>query len=1077
MSQNVRFDDKSNILRSLTRRLHSKSFLEGVEALHEKQLVTMDGVWGSASALTIAALAERLGKGVVIIAAEPSLMDELYDDLTVFSDRPLDRFPPFVGDSEISLALDEGFGNRLRVLKQLREGNFNGILVSCSQAIVQRVPAASQLANCSRTFRVGDSLNLSELPRWLVERGYHNTSAVEIPGEFSIRGGILDVFAYDWSKPVRVEFFDDQIESIREFDVGTQLGVRSLDQVDLTLFSRNDPLTAHLNDYLSEDVVIVHLDPERVAQQGIHYCKLNGERDDIWQWDESSQFLQARGTALLSGLSVGDVGHYCRLDFESIGQISTDLESLRSEVDRITGEAHVLILAHSESEVERVRELMLTTRAATHGRLDVVVGEIHHGFRWLSQNLVVVGCDELFHKGELRRLPRRRLGKAIDSFLDLREGDLVVHLSHGIGRYRGLKSLTKNDVAEEHLEIEFHGGTKLYVPATKIDLVQKYVGGANSRPRLATIGNKTWVRQKQAAEAAVTDLASEMLEMQAVRSSRVGIAFKNDTVWQTEFEGSFPYKETPDQLDAIRAMKGDMEQPRPMDRLICGDVGFGKTEVAMRGAFKAVENGYQVAVLVPTTVLAEQHFRTFNNRMSEFPLKIAKLSRFCTEQEQKETLAGLRSGQVDIVIGTHRLGSKDVDFYNLGLVVIDEEQRFGVEIKEKLKNFRAMVDVLTLSATPIPRTLHMSLVGIRDISNLESPPEERLAVETRVTRWGDQLIRNAVVRELNRNGQIYFIHNRINDIHVIQQRLQHIVPEARIKIGHGQMREGELEKVMAEFINHEFDILLATTIVESGLDIPNANTIFINEADKYGLADLHQLRGRVGRYKHQAYAYLLVEPHKSLNPNASKRLHAIEEYSEMGAGFAIAMRDLEIRGAGNLLGTEQSGHIAAVGYEYYCQLLENAVRTLKRMPPKLSTHVDIDLPIEAFLPNDYVPDKRHKIDIYRRLSRIESFDQIEQIRNELRDRFGDLPKPAVGLLEISGLRLEATIWQIEAIFMHEQHLVFRYRDRSRVEQWAKLSRHTLRIVDEHSVYLKIKDEDRRPSRLLALLKSVLRPLG
>ena len=523
--------------------------------------------------------------------------------------------------------------------------------------------------------------------------------------------------------------------------------------------------------------------------------------------------------------------------------------------------------------------------------------------------------------------------------------------------------------------------------------MQKYVGGTKSRPTLAKLGGRLWERQKERVEEAVTDLAADMLELQAARASRPGIAFPADTEWQREFDASFPYHETPDQLITIDAIKHDMCQPRPMDRLLCGDVGYGKTEVAMRAAFKAVDAGYQVAVLVPTTVLCEQHLRTFTARMAEFPFEIAALSRFATRRQQTEIIRRLAEGSIDIVIGTHRLAQPDVQFHNLGLVIIDEEQRFGVEVKERLKALRQIVDVLTMTATPIPRTLHMGLLGLRDISNLETPPEDRLAVETRVARFDPELIRHAVLRELNRGGQIFFVHNRVEDIEILARRLRQIVPEANLAIAHGQMPEHDLEQVMLDFIDRRYDLLLATTIVESGLDIPNANTIFIDEADRYGLADLHQLRGRVGRYKHRAYCYLLIDPNKNLSPSAAKRLRAIEEFSDMGAGFAIAMRDLEIRGAGNILGTEQSGHIATVGYELYCDLLEQAVRQLKQLPPKTSIEVDVDLPGEGYIPRSYVPDMRLKIDLYRRLARVSNLSELADFRAELVDRFGPPPPP------------------------------------------------------------------------------------
>ena len=670
----------------------------------------------------------------------------------------------------------------------------------------------------------------------------------------------------------------------------------------------------------------------------------------------------------------------------------------------------------------------------------------------LPSGPLLLTAGQLLRRSHVRRATKRTKSRPIDSFLDLREGDLVVHLSHGIGVYRGTKLLEKHGQQFEHLELEFDGGTKIFVPSSKIELVQRYVGGTKSRPKLAKIGGLTWSKQKKAAQEAVKDMAVELLELQAMRGSQPGIAFAHDSVWQNQFDASFSYVETPDQLTAIATVKNDMTSSRPMDRLICGDVGFGKTEVAMRAAFKAIDSGYQVAVLVPTTVLAEQHYKTFRQRMAEFPFDIGKLSRFVSPRNQRETINGIHTGKVDLVVGTHRLASKNLKFYNLGLLIIDEEQRFGVEIKERLKQMRSNVDVLTLSATPIPRTLHMSLVGVRDISNLETPPEDRLSVETRLVRFDDNIIRNAILRELNRGGQIYFVHNRVQDIEEVAARIKRICPEASIVIGHGQMEEGALEQVMIDFIEHRYDILLATTIIESGLDIPNANTIFIDEANRYGLSELHQLRGRVGRYKHQAYCYLLVDRHKHLSPDAARRLHAIEEYSQIGAGFGIAMRDLEIRGAGNLLGTQQSGHIAAVGYELYCQLLGNAVRELTHQPPKLAVDVEIDLPVKAYLPNDYVPELRQRIDIYRRLSRITDISELDEMKAELADRFGKLPRPVKSLLEVAELKIDASIWFVKAMQTEDNYIVLTYANKQRIEHLAKLHDRRLRVVDATKAY-------------------------
>lgn len=1065
-------------LRQLPRCLeHHDGFREAVAALTNQEPATFDGVWGSSCALLAAALSLHNPGPIFIVCPTANEAANIADDLDTFSGHDISLFPALEAESSEQIQRDDAFGDRLRLLKSIVAGHVPKIVVASIQSLLQPVPTRQTVRSSSRMLRVGDIAETQQLGRWLAEHKYHSTSSVELPGEFSLRGGILDLFALDWTTPVRIEFFDDEIESIRRFDLSSQRSIETLDEIELTIIAPHEADSESLADYLPPDAWALHIEPEQIESNASEFLKRVSHPSDFHSHTKIVERLAPLSNATASSLSAGTLGATCHLRIESVERFSGELEEIRNELDRVCQDHDVYVVARVEGEVERLREILRSTQLAAHGRMHVPVGSVHQGFRLVEDRLTILSGDQLFHRGELRRTPRRHLGKAIDSFLDLREGDLVVHLAHGIARFRGLQLLTKDDQTEEHLELEFHGRTKIFVPATKIGLVQKYVGGTKSTPRLAKIGGKLWVRQKKAAESAVSDMAAEMLEVQAERALRPGVALKSDTQWQHEFEGSFPYHETPDQLVSISAIKKDMEIARSMDRLLCGDVGFGKTEVAMRAAFKAVENGYQVAVLAPTTVLVEQHFRSFSERMAEFPLDIAKLSRFCSAKEQRETVKRLAAGSIDIIIGTHRLASKDVKFFNLGLLVIDEEQRFGVEVKERLKSIRSSVDVLTMSATPIPRTLHMSLVGVRDISNLETPPEDRLAVETRVTRFNHELIRNAVLRELNRGGQIYFVHNRVGDIHVVRDKLKYIVPEASICIGHGQMPEGELEKVMASFINGQYDILLATTIIESGLDIPNANTIFIDEAERYGLSDLHQLRGRVGRYKHRAYCYLLVDPHKHLSPSASKRLRAIEEYSEMGAGFAIAMRDLEIRGAGNLLGTEQSGHIAAVGYELYCQLLETAVRNLRKMPPKLSIDIDIDLPLQAYLPPEYVEDRRQRIDLYRRMTRLERFDEIEAFRTELRDRFGAIPDAVETMLEVTELRLFAALWQIDAIYLEDQYMVFRASGVSRLDQLARKFPKQLRLVDANHVYAPLKNVENLRERYLEIAKSILQSAG
>lgn len=1036
----------------------SVAFLPIAQAVASGQSGTIDGAVGSSCALAVAAISRVAPGPLAVVCPTNAIVESVCDDLQMFGlDRVL-SFPAWETDPGQRLVYDGIYGERLRTLKALMLAEQKCTVVCSVQSLLQPVPPPEAVQRNSLHLTVGQDFGVEQLARWLAERRFQAVSGVELPGEFARRGGLLDVFAGDWDYPVRIEWFGDQIESMRRFDVGSQRGIESIANVEITVLpaAGDDPMRAasqprQLFDYLTDTARFVILSPEDVRREADAYLERLDHPGQLIGYAVTHESIVRRGVVEICRLA--DAPHpWCmQLPVESVERFSGDIGRIRDELVLAASGREVFLVCQTPAEIQRLTEVFDETPLMATGQLHFVVGRLESGFHWKDPDLIVLGGNQLFRRTVLRRRVSKRLGKRIDSFLELRENDLVVHLAHGIGRYRGLELLKRENQLEEHLVLEFHGGTRIYVPATKIELVQKYVGARKAGVKLATIGGKTWLLRKKAAEAAVQDVAVEMLELHARRAARPGIAFRADSEWQHEFDASFPFEETADQLAAIDAIKADMHSSRPMDRLLCGDVGFGKTEVGMRAAFKAVDNGYQVAVLVPTTVLAEQHYRSFRERFAEFPFVIEKLSRFCTGKEQNQIVAGLAAGKIDMVIGTHRLGSDDVRFHNLGLLIIDEEQRFGVEIKEKLKALRSTVDVLTMTATPIPRTLHISLTGMRDISNLETPPEDRLAVETRVMRWDEKVIRTAILRELNRGGQVYFVHNRIHDIENVAARLAEIVPEASLQIAHGRMNPHELEDVMVGFVDGQFDVLLATTIVESGLDIPNANTIFIDGADHYGLADLHQLRGRVGRYKHRAYCYLLVDKHKHISPDSARRLRAIEEFSQMGAGFAIAMRDLEFRGAGNILGTQQSGHIANVGYELYCQLLEAAVRRLRKMPPKLSLDVNIDLPCEAFLPSDYVPDLRMKIDLYRRIGRVSSEEDVRDLITEMRDRFGEPPAVAMRLLSLAALKMAAAIWSITDIRIVPQdghdYLTFTYVDQGRIRQLAKKHPGEVRIVD------------------------------
>jgi len=1101
-------------LKDLSRIIQKAEGFHGVvAALKNGGAATVDGAWNSSASLVTAALGLHAPHTVLVALAHPRDLDGWVEDLFSFSGHRPVVFPAWDAWPSRDVVHDEVGGQRLRVLKQLEASPPPRFVVTTLQALLQPVPDRAQLARQRRWLRVGERIDLEEFSAWLVGHGLQRMEAVELPGEFSRRGGIVDVFATDAEVPCRIELFGDEIESIRQFSTQTQRSLGDLPAVEITAGQGSgvrgqgsgdrgqeaggrgegrvdgkagaDPQLSmdrgHLCDFLPAHAWTVLVEPDELREQGKHFLERVSQTTGLFSIPGVFQHLLRFPSTIVSALPSATTETTCHLRVESVERFSGEVGKLREELDQAAVGDRVLIACHNEAERQRLGEVLAAGQLAQSKRLRLLLGRVRAGFRMVDAALAVVGDHELFHREEARTvLPRRQLeSRAIDSFLELQEGDLVVHVSHGIARYRGMQVVDKNGQTEEHLILEFREGTRVYVPASKIDLVQKYVGGAKTDPELSKFGGSGWQRKKDRVQAAVMDLASEMVDLQALREAQPGMAYPLDTEWQTEFEAAFPYEETPDQLTTLAEIKRDMERSRPMDRLICGDVGYGKTELAIRAAFKAIDNGKQVAVLVPTTVLAEQHFRTFSQRLAEYPFVVEGISRFRSAGEQRRIVQRLAQGGIDIIIGTHRLVSADVAFKDLGLVVIDEEQRFGVEHKERLKRLRQTVDVLTLTATPIPRTLHQALLGIRNISNLETPPRDRLAIETRIVRFDPQLIRHAIVRELNREGQVYFVHNRVHNIRDIANRLQEIVPEARIVIGHGQMAEHELEQAMIRFVRREADILVATTIIESGLDIPNVNTIFINQADNYGLADLHQLRGRVGRYKHRAYAYLLLDSERAVTPTAGRRLKAIEEFTELGAGFKIAMRDLEIRGAGNILGTQQSGHIAAVGYELYCELLENAVRRMKNQPLRTPLEVTLDLPWPAVLPRDYVPGQKQKIEVYRRLARIRRPERLEDFRQELRDRFGPPPEAVAWLLRLAELRLLAARWQVATVHLETNpagitDVVLGYRNVRKMERLAARGEGRLRIVDGNSAYFRLRPSEIEPLALYSCLKHLLR---
>ncbi|MCA9035619.1 MAG: transcription-repair coupling factor [Planctomycetaceae bacterium] len=1044
----------------------------------------INGAWGSSCALSVSALAAHCPHHTLVVVL-PTIRDaeEFADELSDLTTRTVRLFPAWESlPTEHDLS-DSTFAARMSTVRRLTEGVADDesamIVVTCLPALLQPVPSRKMIAEATRTICVGDELNLGEFTDWLMERGFERVTAVELPGEFSIHGGILDIFPPAESDPFRIELFGDEIESIRSFDVESQRRLHDLSSIPLTATRPIQSTTEtpsesasaasilqdgeSLIDAMPAFSIVVLSDMQQSISEGRLYLQRLASPVGLFGVDATMARLVEFPSVTIDALGADSYETTCHLKIEQLERFSGSRQDALNELtELLSPEDQVLLCCHNAAEQQRLRELVEEAEKnvplGLSPRLNLCVGRLRRGFRMLlpSGGLVVLSDNELFSRAQVRTIaPKKRRtpdSRAIDTFLDLRDGDLVVHVSHGIARYRGMTMVDSETQKEEHLLLEFRDNVVVYVPVSLIHLVQKYIGPAKTTPELSRFGGTAWTRKKEQVADAVMDMAADMLNLQAQRASKPGLQCKPDSHMQQEYEQAFPYPETPDQLTAIIDFKGDMESPRPMDRLICGDVGFGKTEVAMRAVFKAVDNGRQAAVLVPTTVLAEQHYRTFTQRMAEFPINIEMLSRFRSAAEQKKIIEKVAAGEIDVLIGTHRLVSKDVKFKDLGLLVIDEEQKFGVKVKDRLKHLRLEVDVLTLTATPIPRTLHMSLLGIRDISNLTTPPRDRMPIETRVGRFDESLIRSAIMRELNRGGQVYFVHNRVNDIQIIADRIKAIVPEATLTIAHGQMKEDELECAMLDFVGGRADILLATTIIESGLDIPNANTMFIHQADIYGLADMHQLRGRVGRDRHRAYCYLLLEEGKAVTPKATRRLKAIEEYSELGAGFRIAMRDLEIRGAGNILGTEQSGNIAAVGYELYCQLLENAVRSAKKQPLRYQRHVKIELPVAAYIPDKYVSEPRLKIEVYRRLSQANRLDQLSELEEELRDRFGPIPTPTRRMINLRELNLRALAWGLENIHVQEGYAILRYRKSKLIHMLSHLHRGHLKVVDTHDAY-------------------------
>ncbi|MDR1612529.1 MAG: transcription-repair coupling factor [Planctomycetota bacterium] len=985
---------------------------------------------GSALAKCLADALGRLDRPLLVVAPDPEVAIDIFNDIRFYlqSDDPHPLFWPAwdILPSETDMPDVNTASDQVAVLKTCLQATRPPCVVTAVTALLQPTIAPEVLRRGGLRVCRGSAISPEAVVAHLVEGGLEAVAQVDGPGQFSRRGGIVDVFPLLGDIPYRLEFFGDEIATIRGFDPGTQeSGPTAAGEATLVDISRDafrnarDGKRRHsLLDYLGEDAAAILWHPDRIGRVAGLYASGFSEKDELIAFEEAAARIGGLRLCAAPDLD-GDAWpesvwrrpqRLSVLDFGALGweRLSGGFDTSLKELSLLLEKGLELVIAcNNAAEEKRLKQVLEEKLPYLPRRASLVVGKLSRGFiREGAHGAAYVSDHELFGRQTPVRTARKRFsGAPIADFAELRGGDYVVHVANGIGRFEGIRTLKRNGAERDFLALCFAEEARIYIPLSHIDLVQRYIGLGGHRPQLSKLGSAAWNRRKAAAEKAVRDIAQDLLATQAERLSSVGVALPEDDGLVLEFDASFPYDETPDQLAASEDIRRDQQRTAPMERLLCGDVGFGKTELAVRAAFRVANAGKQTAVLVPTTILAEQHFRTFSERMADYPVAVECLSRFRSPNDQKRIVENIRAGRTDIVVGTHRLLSDDVAFKNLGLVVIDEEQKFGVESKERLKRFRADVDILTMTATPIPRTLHMSLLGLRDISNLATPPRERHSVKTMVVRWSDDVIRRGILRELSRGGQCFFLHNRVYNIDEMAARLRHLVPEARFATGHGQMAEGELLEVMTRFLDGKIDVLVCTTIIESGVDIPKVNTLFVNDADRFGLSELHQLRGRVGRYRHQAYSYFLVPKNRPVNPEAHKRLQALQEYAELGAGFRIAMRDLEIRGAGNLLGFEQSGHIHMIGFDLYCRLLEKAVSAQKGETVEEDVPAELDIGASAFIPPEYIPSEPQRIEFYRRLSRVRTPADLETTKNYARDRYGPLPPPVEKCFRDQGLRV------------------------------------------------------------------------
>ena len=973
----------------------------------------------------------------LILAEDERRAREIYEDYR-FYDRKVYSYPAkdllfFQADIHGNLLIRQ----RMKVIKALLEEKELTVVTSidgCMDFLESLEKIKEQLIH----YESDSTVDIEQLKNQLVALGYERVGQVEMPGQFSVRGGIVDIYCLTEENPWRIELWGDEIDSIRSFDPESQRSLENLEE--LTIY----PAVEHIGDkdmvsfldYFPEERTIIFLDePNRLTEKGgaveEEYRQSRMHREEkgsrnlpenwLCSFEQLQKELNKRNCISVCALEPKQAGWKVRekfyLEVKSISAYNNSFELLVKDLHQYKKQGYrIALLSGSRTRAERLaKDLQEEGLAAFYGQdydreicpgeIMVVYGHAKKGFEYPLIKFAVMTESDIFGQEQKKKKKKNYSGSRIQDFAELSVGDFVVHEKHGLGIYRGIEKVEVDRIVKDYIKIEYRGGSNLYIPATQLDCLQKYSGAdASKAPKLNKLGTQEWNKTKSKVRGAVKNIAKELVELYAVRQEKEGYVCGPDTVWQREFEEMFPYEETEDQLSAIEDAKRDMESTRIMDRLICGDVGYGKTEVALRAAFKEVQESRQVAYLAPTTILAQQIYNTFVQRMKEFPVRVELLCRFRTPAQQKKAIEDLKKGQVDVIIGTHRILSKDVQFKNLGLLIVDEEQRFGVTHKEKIKQLKKDVDVLTLTATPIPRTLHMSLIGIRDMSVLEEPPMDRMPIQTYVMEYDEETVREAINRELRRGGQVYYVYNRVTDIADVALRIAKLVPDARVDFAHGQMSERELENVMYSFVNGDIDVLVSTTIIETGLDISNVNTMIIHDSDRYGLSQLYQLRGRIGRSNRTAYAFLMYRQNVMLKETAEKRLAAIREYTDLGSGFKIAMRDLELRGAGNLLGAQQHGHMNAVGYDLYCKMLNEAVKEAKGIHTMEDFETSVDLNVDAYIPDSYISNEFQKLDIYKRIAGIETQQDYDDMLEELLDRFGEPGKAVLNLLAIAKLK-------------------------------------------------------------------------